>query len=101
MNIEYDLEKDLANLAKHGVSLALGATVLENSIGEVVDDRRDYGEIRAWPAVPESEDPETVEAKIKAEKLKQSKFLTLRSGSRGTSARAAASTWTPRRLTPG
>jgi hypothetical protein len=29
-------------------------------------------------APPESEDPETVEAKIKAEKLKQSKFLTLR-----------------------
>jgi hypothetical protein len=28
------------------VSLALGVIVLENSIGEVVDDRRDYGEAR-------------------------------------------------------
>lgn len=46
MEIEYDPEKDTANRAKHGVSLALGAIVLENSIGSVVDDRRDYGEIR-------------------------------------------------------
>ena len=37
MDIEYDPEKDLANLAKHGVSLALGVIVLENCIGEVVD----------------------------------------------------------------
>jgi hypothetical protein len=33
---------------------------------------------RTARATPEGEDPETVEAKIKAEKLKQSKFLTLR-----------------------
>ena len=46
MDIEYDLEKDATNLAKHGVSLALGAIVLENRIGEIVDDRHDYGEIR-------------------------------------------------------
>ncbi|HEY5202789.1 MAG TPA: BrnT family toxin [Acidothermaceae bacterium] len=46
MEFEYDPEKDAANLAKHGVSLALGVIVLENCIGAVVDDRRDYGEIR-------------------------------------------------------
>jgi uncharacterized protein len=46
MEIEYDPEKDVANRAKHGVSLALGAVVLENCIGSVVDNRRDYGEIR-------------------------------------------------------
>ena len=46
MDIEYDPDKDAANLAKHGVSLALGVIVLENCIGEIVDDRRDYGEVR-------------------------------------------------------
>jgi uncharacterized protein len=46
MDVEHDPEKDAINLAKHGVSLALGVIVLENSIGEVVDDRRDYGEAR-------------------------------------------------------
>ncbi|MGH7043176.1 MAG: BrnT family toxin [Acetobacteraceae bacterium] len=46
MEIEYDAGKDAANLAKHGVPLALGAVVLENCIGEVIDDRRDYGEVR-------------------------------------------------------
>jgi uncharacterized DUF497 family protein len=46
MGVEYDLEKDAANLAKHGIPLALGAIVLENRIGEIVDDRRDYGEVR-------------------------------------------------------
>ena len=37
MDVEYDPEKDAANQAKHGVSLALGAVVLENCIGAVVD----------------------------------------------------------------
>jgi uncharacterized protein len=46
MDVEYDTDKDAANLAKHGVSLALGVIVLENCIGAVVDERRDYGEIR-------------------------------------------------------
>jgi uncharacterized DUF497 family protein len=46
MNVEFDDVKDAANLAKHGVSLALGVVVLANPIGEVVDDRRDYGEHR-------------------------------------------------------
>jgi hypothetical protein len=46
MDVEYDDAKDAANRAKHGVSLVLGAAVLENPLGELVDDRRDYGEIR-------------------------------------------------------
>ena len=46
MEIEFDDAKDDANRAKHGLPLALGAVVLENLIGEVLDDRRDYGEVR-------------------------------------------------------
>ena len=46
MEIEFDDAKDDANRAKHGLPLALGAAVLENLIGEVLDDRRDYGEVR-------------------------------------------------------
>ena len=46
MDIEFDETKDRANRAKRGVSLALGAVVLQRSIGEIADDRRDYGEIR-------------------------------------------------------
>jgi len=43
---EFDPDKDRANIAKHGVSLVLGAVVLDNLAGEIVDDRRDYGELR-------------------------------------------------------
>ena len=46
MEIEFDDAKDATNLAKHGVPLALGAVVLENPLGEIVDGRRDYGEER-------------------------------------------------------
>lgn len=46
MDVEYDPEKGAANLAKHGVPLILGAVVLENRIGDVPDERRDYGEAR-------------------------------------------------------
>jgi len=46
MEIEFDDAKDDANRAKHGLPLALGAVVLENLIGEVLDDRRNYGEAR-------------------------------------------------------
>ena len=34
VEIEFDPEKDAANLAKHGVSLVLGVVVLENCIGD-------------------------------------------------------------------
>jgi uncharacterized DUF497 family protein len=46
VEIEFDDVKDAANRAKHGVSLVLGAAVLANPIGEVVDERRHYGEQR-------------------------------------------------------
>jgi uncharacterized DUF497 family protein len=46
VNIEFGEAKDAENLAKHGVSLAISAVVLENAIGEWADDRRDYGEKR-------------------------------------------------------
>ena len=46
MEIEFDDAKDTANRAKHGVSLALGAIVLQRCIGEIMDDRHDYGEVR-------------------------------------------------------
>jgi uncharacterized DUF497 family protein len=46
VDIEFDDAKDAANVAKHGVSLVLGAVVLENLIGEAVDSRRQYGETR-------------------------------------------------------
>jgi uncharacterized DUF497 family protein len=46
MDIEFDDSKDAINQAKHGVSLALGAAVLGNRVGKLIDDRRDYGEVR-------------------------------------------------------
>ncbi len=46
MDIEFDEAKDAAIVAKHGVSLAFGAAVLETRIGEFVDERRHYGETR-------------------------------------------------------
>jgi len=46
VDIEFDPEKAESNLDKHGVPLAAGAVVLENRIGELFDDRLDYGEIR-------------------------------------------------------
>lgn len=46
MDVEFDSAKDEANIAKHGVSLAVGAVVLQGLVGEAVDTRRDYGEVR-------------------------------------------------------
>lgn len=46
MDIEFDTAKDETNRLKHGVSLALGAAVLTNMVGQIEDDRRDYGETR-------------------------------------------------------
>jgi hypothetical protein len=42
--IEFDLAKDEANIAKHGVSLALAAEL--DVLATVEDDRRPYGEVR-------------------------------------------------------
>jgi uncharacterized DUF497 family protein len=46
MDIEFDSGKDETNRLKHGVPLALGAEVLRNPVGQIIDDRRDYGEAR-------------------------------------------------------
>lgn len=46
MDIEFDSGKDEVNRFKHGVPLALGAEVLRNRVGQIIDDRRDYGEAR-------------------------------------------------------
>lgn len=46
MKSEFDPAKDEANRAKHGVSLSAGTSVLESQIGEEVDDRQNYGEVR-------------------------------------------------------
>ncbi|MCM8596934.1 BrnT family toxin [Accumulibacter sp.] len=46
MEIVYDLAKDAANMAKHGVSLALAAEVEWESAVVWPDVRREYGETR-------------------------------------------------------
>lgn len=46
MEIEFDEAKDASNIRKHGVSMALAGVLLANPIGEVIDDRYDYGETR-------------------------------------------------------
>jgi uncharacterized protein len=46
MDVEFDSEKDEINRLKHGVPLALGAEVLSSRVGQIIDDRRDYGEAR-------------------------------------------------------
>ena len=43
---EFDPVKDAENRRNHGVSLALGASVLAGAVGEVEDTRRNYGEAR-------------------------------------------------------
>jgi len=44
--IDFDPEKDRANLAKHGVSLRLAGTMFVDDALIEIDDRRDYGEPR-------------------------------------------------------
>jgi uncharacterized DUF497 family protein len=46
MDVEFDSGKDEINRLKHGVPLTLGAEVLRNRVGQIIDDRRDYGEAR-------------------------------------------------------
>lgn len=51
MAIEFDPDKDVANIAKHGVSLALAGDL--DILAFIEDDRNDYGEIRyrAWGTI--------------------------------------------------
>ena len=44
MPIEFDTEKDRANIAKHGISLARAADL--EVLAFIEDERRDYGEAR-------------------------------------------------------
>ena len=46
MNIEFDPAKAEANMAKHGVSLALAAEIEWSDVLCAPDSRRDYGELR-------------------------------------------------------
>lgn len=46
MNIEFDPAKDAANMAKHGISLAVAARIEWNAVLCLPDTRHDYGETR-------------------------------------------------------
>jgi len=46
LTFEWDPEKALVNLAKHGVSFVTAALIFENEILDRIDDREDYGEMR-------------------------------------------------------
>lgn len=46
MQIAYDPAKDAANIAKHGVSLALAAQLEWDTLWDKADERHDYGEVR-------------------------------------------------------
>lgn len=46
MEIEFDPAKDAANIAKHGVSLALAVEMDFDTAVVVADDRKNYGEDR-------------------------------------------------------
>jgi uncharacterized DUF497 family protein len=46
MRFEWDEEKHLANLRKHGIDFADVENVFADEVYTIVDDRFDYGEIR-------------------------------------------------------
>jgi uncharacterized DUF497 family protein len=47
----FDPDKNVKNIARHGLSLSFGADVLADAnFVEEIDDRMDYGEIR-WNAL--------------------------------------------------
>lgn len=46
MEIEFDAEKDEANIAKHGLSLADAGMLDLASAAVIADERSDYGEVR-------------------------------------------------------
>ena len=54
MLIEFDPVKDKANLAKHGVSLALAGKLDWDTALVWLDDRFDYGELRMIALAPEA-----------------------------------------------
>ena len=52
MRIEFDLAKDKANLAKHGVPLSLAAELDWDAALVSIDDRYAYGELRMMALAP-------------------------------------------------
>jgi len=54
MRIEFDPAKDAANLAKHGVSLALARELDWEAALVWVDDRFEYGELRMIALAPKT-----------------------------------------------
>lgn len=46
MDVEFDAGKDAINIAVHGMSLVRGADMDMDTALVVIDDRRDYGEVR-------------------------------------------------------
>ena len=50
MDIEWDEDKRLSNITKHGVDFLDAALIFENPVLESVDAREDYQEIR-WQAL--------------------------------------------------
>ncbi|MFO0440005.1 MAG: BrnT family toxin [Betaproteobacteria bacterium] len=52
MRIEFDPAKDVANLAKHGVSLALAADLDWEAALVWIDERFEYGELRMIALAP-------------------------------------------------
>jgi uncharacterized DUF497 family protein len=54
MRFEFDPDKDAANLAKHGVSLALARELDWEAALVWLDDRFEYGELRIIALAPRS-----------------------------------------------
>jgi hypothetical protein len=52
VRIEYDAGKEVANVAKHGVSLSVAADLEWDDALVWVDDRREYGEARMIALAP-------------------------------------------------
>jgi uncharacterized protein len=46
MQFEWDEEKNLANIIKHGIGFEDASKIFESPIVSWADDRRDYGELR-------------------------------------------------------
>ena len=55
MQIEFDSAKDVTNRAKHGVSLALAGELDWEAALVWIDDRIEYGELRAIALAPKIE----------------------------------------------
>lgn len=54
MQVEFDPDKDLANKAKHGVSLALAGELDWDAALVWIDERFEYGEVRMIALAPET-----------------------------------------------